>query len=88
MISDYVSQITGAMGQYPAFTSVGGYSLFYATESNNAVCASCVNTEESFQTEDSPDTNIAKCDVHWEGSAIECSCCGENIESSYGEPDT
>lgn len=88
MISDYIANFTSVVGRYPAFTGVGSYSLYYATESNQVVCASCVNTEEQYQNEDSPDTNIERSGILWEGPPIECSCCGEDIESSYGEPDS
>lgn len=65
----------------PAFSSLGGYPIFYLDAHNHVLCASCCNDPEC---ELGP---AVLCDVHYEGTPLECEGCGEAIESAYGDPD-
>lgn len=64
--------------ELPAFTFPGGYPIVYFVDNDAVVCASCATKapEEVFTSQ-----------AHMEGPAIDCSVCGEAIESAYGDPE-
>jgi DNA-directed RNA polymerase subunit RPC12/RpoP len=68
-------------GQYPAFTSVGCYTLFYLTKAGEILCAACASKDEENQEDP-----VVACDVYWEGPPMSCAGCNSEIESSYGDP--
>ena len=69
-------------GQYPAFTSVGGYPIIYLTKRDSILCAECASDDEA--NEDDP---VAAADVYWEGAPMSCDACNAEIESAYGDPE-
>ena len=72
-------------GRYRAFAMVGGYSIVYKCEDGTIACAHCLNTEPEFKTSDRKHWNVIGEGIHWEGDALECSCCEALIECSYPE---
>lgn len=64
-------------GTLPAFAWPGGYPIYYLTEEEETVCASCANTE----TSDPAEYGM----VNWEDNDLVCADCGEFIESAYGD---
>ncbi len=75
-------------GGFPAFTSVGCYTLIYYTEKGDILCANCASDTHLPSDEDNYDDDPATmCDVYWEGPTQHCENCHAPIESSYGDPD-
>lgn len=77
-----VQRLRDAHGRFPAFTSIGGYSMVYLTKRGNVLCSACASDDE--RNEDDP---VIDGDVHWEGPSHYCDDCSEEIESSYGDPE-
>lgn len=67
-------------GDLHAYTSLGCYPLYYLDDGGNELCAKCASDHEDR-------AQITAVGVHWEGSAIICDNCYEDIESAYGNPD-
>ena len=77
-------------GKYPAFTSVGCYTVVYLTKDGGTLCADCANGEngsDASETADDPSWRLVDADVYWEGPTLQCDHCNADIESSYGDPD-
>ena len=62
----------------PAYTSIGMYTILYATDRGEAICAKCAT---SYDNEDDPITMAGTYD---EGEPLYCNECNCEIESSYG----
>lgn len=77
-------------GRLPAFTDLGGYPIAYLFADGETCCPACANGGNGSDASTNPDTEpqwrIISADVHWEGSPLNCSHCGADIESAYGEP--
>lgn len=64
----------------PAFTPFGSHTMIYVEKSGAEVCAKCAaNTEKQL--------SLVDYGTYDEGPVIECAECGDDIESSYGDPD-
>ena len=73
-------------GKLIHFTGAGGYPVIYLAQENTTLCPSCAQTaRDSSDMYDHCKPRLAF--VHLEGPAIECACCGDCIESAYGEPE-
>jgi hypothetical protein len=68
----------------PKFTSVGCYPIVYVTGDMDCLCATCA-TKMRDEAEDG--AAPLACDIHWEGEALSCDDCGDDIESAYGVPE-
>jgi hypothetical protein len=79
-----IEQYRRVDGTFPRYSSVGCYSVLYVTADGDCLCADCVNEEA--QHEDDPSWEVECADIHWEGPSLRCGHCGEEIESSYGDP--
>lgn len=64
--------------ELPAFTFPGGYPIIYFVDKDAAVCASCATQAPE---------EVHASHAHMEGPAIDCSVCGEAVESAYGDPE-
>jgi len=64
----------------PSFTSVGCYTLIYYSKRAEPFCGKCATKHTD---ECDPITHAGPYD---EGPTLECSECGKDIESSYGDP--
>jgi hypothetical protein len=60
-----------------AYTSVGGYPIFYLDREDNVLCPGCALEEE---TED--EREVVAADVNWE-SYLTCDECCDVIEMAY-----
>ena len=87
MISDRVQDMRiTAQGRetcYPTYTGVGGYPVMYMAEDGASICADCLNTEESFVTEDHTELNIISVEVNWDDPFLECANCNNPIDCAY-----
>ena len=84
-------------GRFPAFSSVGGYTIRYVTADGADLCAACVNGEngsgvgsDSSVYDDGtsdPQWTVVRAYAFFEGATVQCDHCGDDIEASYGDPD-
>lgn len=76
--SDTVQKMMEEYGKCLPFTIPGCYTLIYFNEKDEVLCSGCA-------------TKVAEEIIHVrtydEGPTINCSDCGKEIESSYGEPE-
>ena len=72
-----------AAGFFPCHTAIGLYPLVYISKRGNCFCSMCASNEETPSFQFDP---IVDCQPHYEGDSIECSECGEPIDSAYGVP--
>jgi hypothetical protein len=70
-----------ALGERPAYTSIGCYPIVYYTRDGLTICAECAN-----RPIDEGQAVIAG-EVYWEGPPVDCEDCGRSLESAYGDPD-
>ena len=63
-------------GELPSHSNVGGYPIFYITETDKVLCPYCAN-----KTLKAKDESIVRYSVNWDGD-IFCEC-GSQIESAY-----
>lgn len=63
------------------YTDLGGYPLFYVTNTHGVLCADCATERVSEKTEDQP----IDADVNYEDRSLYCEDCSERIESAYAE---
>ena len=66
----------------PSFSSVGGYTIIYYSKRGEPFCGGCATKHED---EHDP---IMHAGTYDEGPTLECSECGTDIESSYGDPNS
>lgn len=64
----------------PSYTGIGCYTIIYYTRKEEPLCGRCA-TKHS----DSYDP-VSHAGTYDEGPSVECSNCGKEIESSYGDP--
>lgn len=78
-------------GKYPAFAWPGGYPITYLLADGGVLCPACANGDNGSEATEDPGADkewrLAASDVHWEGPASTCECCGAELESAYGDPD-
>ena len=73
---------------WPAFTSLGCYTLAYYSDDSEVICANCMNSEAEIHfAGDRDGWRIDAADVYWEGPRQHCVHCNAAIDSSYGDPD-
>jgi hypothetical protein len=65
-------------GKLPQYSSVGGYTIGYYSDSGDMLCASCA---------EDPDNEVSEIDAYFEGPTVHCDGCNAEIESAYGDPD-
>jgi hypothetical protein len=93
----YGADHSSLAGKFPAFSSVGCYTIRYLAEDGGDFCAACVNGENGSEvgsdevvyddgTSD-PQWTIVAAGTYDEGPTIQCDHCNADIESSYGDPD-
>lgn len=74
--------------RFPAFTSVGGYTLVYVADDGEVICADCVNSEANVHfTGHGDGWRIDAVGTYDEGPTEYCGNCNAAIESSYGDPE-
>lgn len=73
------TQWDGTVGELPAFSSYGGYPIFYLNNHNDILCPDCANDHAEY------DETIIDYDVNWEDDSLYCDHCSGRIESAYGE---
>jgi hypothetical protein len=93
----YDSDHSTLAGKFPAFSSVGSYTIRYLAEDGGDLCAACVNGENGSEvgSEDAvyddgtsdPQWTVVSAGTYDEGPTIQCDHCNADIESSYGDPD-
>lgn len=69
----------------PAFTSLGGYPIYYLDGNNMMLCAKCA-TESLIDPEEYDDFKPQHFGIYYEGSDMYCDICNAVIESAYGNP--
>ena len=74
-------------GKYIRYTSVGCYTIIYLLADGEVCCPDCINAGVVREDHDDKELRLIDGDVYWEGPVLECACCGNKIESSYGDPD-
>ncbi|TXI90582.1 MAG: hypothetical protein E6Q36_01240 [Chryseobacterium sp.] len=65
-------------GKLPQYSSVGGYTIGYYSDSGDMFCADCAAD---------PDNEVSEIDAYFEGPTVHCDGCNAEIESAYGDPD-
>jgi hypothetical protein len=65
-------------GKLPQYSSVGGYTIGYYSDSGDMFCAECAAD---------PDNEVSEIDSYMEGPTVHCDGCNAEIESAYGDPD-
>lgn len=73
-------------GSLPAYVWPGGYPIYYQDRDGSELCADCA-TKSLDDTDEVPQFKPVAYAVHYEGPAIFCGQCNEEIESAYGDPD-
>ena len=87
MIEQIVYQRAGVEPgeRLPAYTSLGGYPLYYLTVSGDVLCPACANSPEAREAEAwDKEWRVTAVDIHYEGEPLECQGCGNTVESAYG----
>lgn len=77
-LNETVERMMKEEGSCPDVSSIGGYTLIYFDKQDNVMCGGCATKNAK---------DIVALRTYDEGAAIECTDCGEQIESSYGEPE-
>jgi len=95
--SRYPSDHSTLAGKFPAFSSIGSYTIRYLTADGADLCAACVNGENGSDvgSDDAvyddgstdPQWTVVAVGTYDEGPVIQCDHCNADIESSYGDPD-
>ncbi len=73
------------------FAWPGGYPLYFLSHGGDVLCFGCVRSnfrsvvEHTKMGDRSASWHLGACEVHWEGSPLECAECQCEIESAYGE---
>lgn len=87
-VKDLLRDLRGCNGHN--FSGVGSYTLHFVAndgETFHPVCVKAHVGREARKIRDGERDAILGLDVYWEGPAEQCGECGEDIESSYGDPD-
>lgn len=72
--------------EWPRYTSVGCYPLFYFTKDNGVLCPKCANKNLRLTLDKSdPQWFITAADINYEDADLYCDNCSERIESAYAE---
>lgn len=68
---------------FPACTEAGLYPIKYVYE-GEVYCPMCARNLylENLRLQDKI---IGR--IYWEGPVLQCNCCGDEIESAYGDPE-
>jgi hypothetical protein len=92
----YDSDHSTLAGKFPAFSSVGSYTLLYQCEDGGDLCAACVNGENGSEVgsddvifddgKSDPQWTVVHCRTYDEGPVVQCDHCNADIASSYGDP--
>ena len=83
-----LDRIVDDEGKLPRHAWPGGYAISYICEDGGVVCAKCAN-EWWASNEDGASWYGAQprsSFIHWEGIALNCESCTEEIASEYGDP--
>ncbi len=73
-------------GELDAYTSVGGYPLFYIVGEGDVCCPTCVN-DPSTGVDPWCGNKVTAYDINYECVDLYCDDCNERIESAYAEAD-
>lgn len=68
-------------GRFDAFSTVGGYPIFYMTHNDEVLCPKCASKEER----EKPGV-VTLADINYE-STMYCDACSQQIESAYDPVD-
>jgi len=67
-------------GNVIAWAWPGSYPVYYLTEDNAVLCATCVNANK-----DNDAFTPTASDINWEDANLYCEHCSKRIESAYAE---
>ena len=77
-----VSELIGAGGNWLVTVGLGGYEITFLDEQDNVLCGDCA--DEAFYL---GSRDIAGGFMHWEGPALSCHECDDEIPSIFGDKD-
>lgn len=76
-MSNQIEQLMKEHGELPSHSSIGGYPLYYVTETGDILCSYCATKTHLVDK----DVYIYPPRVNWEDD-LHCEC-GSRIESAY-----
>lgn len=73
-------------GEFPYYTDLGGYPLFYLCADGGVLCPKCANENKDLTNDpDDPQWFIIAYDINYEDETMYCDHCNDHIVSAYGD---
>lgn len=87
-LASYIDQYPNARvvkAEWPAYTDIGGYPLYYGTKDGGTLCPACATAHYDYTLGDDPQWQIVEQCVNYESHTLVCYHCGDAIEAAYGD---